>query len=66
MFELAEVFAVQLFAHAVMDNHYHIVLYLEPLAPLNWSDEEVAERWLKAYLGRLDKPKFAQQRALKK
>ncbi|MCF6194293.1 MAG: hypothetical protein L3J46_08170, partial [Kangiellaceae bacterium] len=66
MFELAEIFAVQLFAHAVMDNHYHIVLYLEPLAPLNWSDEKVAECWLKAYPGRLDKPKFAQQRVLKK
>ena len=34
--------------------------------PLFWSDEEVAERWLKAYPGKLDKPKFAQQRELKK
>jgi len=66
MVELCDVFAVELFAFAVMDNHYHAVLYLEPLAPQRWSDEEVSERWLKAYLGRLQEPKFAKQRELKK
>ncbi len=33
MIELCDIFAVNLFAYAVMSNHYHIVLYLEPLAP---------------------------------
>ena len=32
-----------------MDNHYHIVLYLDPLLPQTWSDEDIAERWLMAY-----------------
>lgn len=66
MIELCHVFAVELFAFAVMDNHYHIVLYLEPLVPLKWSDEEIAEKWLQAYLGRLNDTKFAKQRELKK
>ena len=64
--ELCDIFSIEVFAFAVMDNHYHAVLYLEPLAPLKWSDEEVAERWLNAYLGRLDESKFAKQRELKK
>ena len=66
MLELCTIFAVDIYAYAVMSNHYHIVLYLEPLAPLQWSDEEVAERWLKAYPGRFVDPRFAQQRELKK
>ncbi len=66
IFELCKLFAVEVYAFAVMDNHYHAVLYLAPKAPLNWSKEEVAARWLKAYPGRLDNPKFAKQRELKK
>lgn len=66
MLELCDVFAVDVYAYAVMDNHYHIVLYVDPLAPLKWSDDEVAERWLKAYPSRLDEPQFAAQRELKK
>jgi REP element-mobilizing transposase RayT len=64
--ELCDIFSVELFAFAVMSNHYHAVLYLDPQAPLNWTKEEVAEHWLKAYPGRLDNPEFAKQREFKK
>jgi len=64
--ELCDIFSVDIYAYAVMDNHYHIVLYLDPLAPQKWSNDEVAEKWLLAYPGKLDKPEFAQQRELKK
>lgn len=66
MIGLCAIFAVDIYAYAVMSNHYHIVLYVEPLAPLSWSDEEVAEKWLLAYPGRFVDPKFAKQRELKK
>ena len=66
MLELASIFSVELYAYAVMDNHYHLVLYIDPLAPLKWSDSEIAEKWLLAYPGRLDNPAFKQQRELKK
>ncbi|MCF6194073.1 MAG: hypothetical protein L3J46_07050, partial [Kangiellaceae bacterium] len=66
MLSLCDIFSVEIYAYAVMDNHYHIVLYLDPKRPLNWSDEEIAERWLSAYPGRLDEPRFAKQRELKK
>jgi len=42
---LAEVFAVDLYAYAVMSNHYHAVLELVPGRARGWSDEEVARRW---------------------
>ncbi|MDQ7048613.1 MAG: hypothetical protein Q9M92_03400 [Enterobacterales bacterium] len=48
-----------------MSNHYHLVVYFDPKAPNQWTDLEVAERWLKAYPGKLDKPKYQQQRELR-
>jgi putative transposase len=43
---LARYFSVEVYAYAVMNNHYHIVLYFDPLAPSSWDDDEVARRWL--------------------
>lgn len=49
--ELSTIFAVSLASYAVMSNHYHAVLTTHPEVVPTWSDEEVAERWL-----RLSKP----------
>ena len=49
MLELCDIFSVDIYAYAVMDNHYHAVLYLDPLLPQSWSKEDIAERWIKAY-----------------
>jgi REP element-mobilizing transposase RayT len=43
--ELAQSFAVGLYAWAVMGNHTHVVLRIDPTQPTKWSDEEVAWRW---------------------
>lgn len=43
--ELAEIFAVAVHAYAVMSNHVHVVLEVDPMAPASWSDDEVARRW---------------------
>lgn len=40
---LSRIFSVSIYAYAVMSNHYHIVLRIEPLT---LTDAEVAERWL--------------------
>ena len=56
--ELADVFAIEVYAYAVMDNHYHLVVYCDPKAPNTWSDEEVATRWLRAYHPPSDDPKI--------
>ena len=46
---LATCFAIELYAYAVMSNHYHLVLRHDPKACEMWTDEEVAERWVEVY-----------------
>ena len=43
---LAAHFAVEVFAYAVMANHYHVVLRCRPSVAAGWGPEEVARRWL--------------------
>ncbi|MGD0101459.1 MAG: alpha-amylase family glycosyl hydrolase [Acidobacteriota bacterium] len=43
---LAAIFAIDVCAYAVMDNHYHTVLRTRPDIAAGWSDREVAVRWL--------------------
>ena len=60
--ELADCFCVSVYAYAVMNNHYHIVLQVDPTATATLSAEEVARRWLTAFPGRLkhnDSPEVA-------
>ncbi len=66
MVELCKIFAVEIFAYAIMDNHYHLVLYVDPKLPLSWSDDDIAERWLKVYPSRLDLPENSAQREMRK
>jgi putative transposase len=46
---LAQLFAVKLYGYAVMSNHYHVVLEVEPKAVSKWFDEEIADRWLQLF-----------------
>lgn len=47
--ELAEIFAIDLCAYAVMSNHYHIVLHLNEAQRQSWDDDEVIARWRRLY-----------------
>ncbi len=49
LLELAEIFAVDVYAYAVMSNHVHVVLRIDPLAAATWTDEEVAMRWVRLF-----------------
>ena len=49
LFHLAKYFAIEVEAFAIMSNHFHLVLYYDPLACDSWSDEEVARRWTAAF-----------------
>ncbi len=46
---LADIFAVELYAFAVMSNHVHVVLHVDPGAARQWSDEAVAARWVRLF-----------------
>jgi len=50
---LAESFAVSVYSYAVMSNHTHIVLHVDPNEAHAWPDEEVARRWLAVFPGPL-------------
>ena len=43
---LASIFAVDVFNFSIMANHYHVTLRTRPDMVQNWSDHEVASRWL--------------------
>ncbi len=43
---LAAIFAIEVCAYAVMENHYHTILRTRPDIVAMWSDREVATRWL--------------------
>ena len=48
---LAEVFAIDIAAYAVMSNHYHVVLHVDRARSQSWSRDEVIHRWLRLYKG---------------
>ena len=51
---VAECFAVAIQAYAVMSNHLHLVLQMDPAHTATWSDAEVAERWIRLFPPRED------------
>lgn len=46
---LAAQFAVSVCGFAVMDNHLHVLVRLDPAAGNAWNDEDVVRRWLAVY-----------------
>ena len=50
---LCSVFAVDLCAYAIMSNHYHIVVRINSTCVDEWTDEEVAHRWMQIFSGPL-------------
>jgi putative transposase len=43
---LATIFAIEVCAYAILENHYHTILRTRPDLAASWSDLEVAARWL--------------------
>jgi hypothetical protein len=43
---LAAIFAIEVCAYAIMENHYHAILRTRPDLVASWSDRQVAIRWL--------------------
>jgi REP element-mobilizing transposase RayT len=50
---LGEAFAVDVYAYAILSNHFHLVVYYDPKAPMRWSNGEVVDRWLRVCPPRL-------------
>ncbi len=48
---LSGIFAIDVCAYAVMNNHYHVVLRIDTKEAEGWSDQQVIERWLSLFNG---------------
>lgn len=42
---LSEAFAIDIVSYAVMQNHYHVILHVNPTEAASWNAEEVKTRW---------------------
>jgi REP element-mobilizing transposase RayT len=50
---LSSLFSIDLCAYAIMSNHYHLVVRLNPGETAAWSDAEVLKRWTTLFRGPL-------------
>jgi hypothetical protein len=51
LLELATVFAIDLYAYAVIHNRYHVTLFIDKSKDDNWDVLEVVERWYLLFSG---------------
>jgi hypothetical protein len=47
--ELGDLFAIAVGGFAIMNNHLHVLLRIDPERAAAWSDEEVVQRWAKLF-----------------
>ena len=64
IFQLAQVFAIDICAHAVMHNHLHIVLHVDSEKVKSWSIAEVLQRWHQLFKGTLLTQKYQNKQPL--
>ena len=66
IFQLTQVFAIDICAYAIMHNHLHLVLYVDIEKIKNWSTDDVLERWHKLFKGTLLTQKYQNKDELDK
>ncbi len=64
LLQLAEVFAIDICAYAVMSNHTHVVLHVDTESVQRWSLQEVVERWHRLFSGTLISQAFLANKPL--
>jgi REP element-mobilizing transposase RayT len=59
LLELAEAFAIDIAAYAVLSNHYHVVLHINREMAQQWSTAEVIDHWHCLFKGSLLSQRYA-------
>ena len=60
LLELADIFAIDIAAYAVMSNHFHVVLHIDAKRAESWTEREVMERWHRLFKGSMFSQKYIQ------
>ena len=47
VFQLANIFAIDIYSYAILNEHYHLIVGLNPQITDSWSDLQVAQKWLR-------------------
>jgi len=66
LLELADIFAIDIAAYAIMSNHYHVVLHIDRNAAQEWSEPEVIDRWHRLLNGSMLSRRYARGETLNK
>ena len=66
LLELADIFAIDIAAYAVMSNHYHVILHIDQNMAQDWTAQEVIERWHRLYNGSMLSQRYSQGESLGK
>lgn len=61
---LADIFAIDIAAYAVLSNHYHVVLHVDAARCASWSGDEVIQRWTRLYRGDLVAQQYLRGKSL--
>jgi REP element-mobilizing transposase RayT len=64
IFILSQVFAIGICAHAVMNNHLHLVLHVDSEKANSWTTLEVLSRWHTLFKGTLLTRQYQRQQSL--
>jgi hypothetical protein len=59
LFELADVFSIDLAGYAIMSNHLHVVLFIDQQSETQWGPHEVVVHWHRLFSGSLLSQRFA-------
>ena len=57
--DLSQIFAIDVAAFAIMENHYHLVLHVDNKKSNTWESSEIIRRWHKLYSGTAQSKKHA-------
>ncbi|MFT6195179.1 MAG: REP element-mobilizing transposase RayT [Cognaticolwellia sp.] len=66
IFQLSQVFSIDICAHAVMHNHLHLVLHADSEQVNNWSTLDVLTRWHTLFKGTFLTRKYQREQSLTK
>ena len=61
LLELADIFALDICAYAIMSNHQHVVLHIDNEQANNWNQKEVIDRWHSLFSGNLLSQRFVRR-----